>query len=584
MSMQNSQSERQMSNDRTNESELTFEPPGPGTWELEEAHFTDPFSRWMQEVFPPAAQEGFRQSFAAYGALVEGIAVETVNGYPYMSIRPAVGSPDSSGPPPKLLFKLLTKVHPTMRRRLSRMEETFETKRWREDAQKWDEGWKPERIETNRALQAVDPTDLTDEELREHLEECRQEFRDAVIIHHRMDLCPLFPMGDYLAHATDWTDRSPGELLGVFDGASPMSAGAVEELQRLASAIDDDPDARERLFSGDSPGEIVDDLRARSDAVGAAMDAWLDIVGYRIVGYDVADAYALEKPSVLVSTLRAAVDGGVRTGEDGAGDEFESIREEVPPDKRETFVELYDEARYTYRIRDERSLIDLWTAGLTRRALLEAGRRLAGRGHLHDPEHVVDLEPDEVRSKLQDGTGPSADEVASRVEYRRTHDLDDAPDQLGPDPADGPPLEWLPDSSARGMRAVEAAIEHMSESANVDSEGETVQGLSASAGTYEGPVRLVSGPDDFSKLQDGDVLVTEATSPAFNVVLPMLGGVVTDKGGVLSHAAIVSREYGIPGVVGCDDATDRLEDGTMVAIDGEAGTVRILSRDSSGGQ
>jgi hypothetical protein len=110
----------------------------------------------MQAVFPPAAQEGFRKVFAAYGALVEEIAFETVNGFPYMSVRPAVGSPESSGPPPKLVFKLLTKVHPTMRRRMSRMRETFEIKRWRRDAEKWDEEWKPERIEANRALQSVE--------------------------------------------------------------------------------------------------------------------------------------------------------------------------------------------------------------------------------------------------------------------------------------------------------------------------------------------------------------------------------------------------------------------------------------------
>jgi pyruvate,water dikinase len=588
MSTKNAPDERAVAEDRSNDSELTFEKPGPGTWELEKSHFTDPFSRWMQEVFPPAAQEGFSESFAAYGALVDGMAVETVNGFPYMSIQPAVGSPEASGPPPKLLFMLLTKIHPTMRRRVSRMEETFEIKRWRKDVEKWDTEWKPERIETNRSLQAVDPADLTDEELVEHLEDCRREFENAVVLHHRMDLCPLFPMGDFLAHATDWTDRSPGELLGLFEGASPMSAGATDELQRLATAIEAESDARERLFSGDDPGEIVDDLRARSDEVGAAMEAWLDLVGYRIVGYDVADFYALEKPSVLVRTLRAALDGSSGSIEGDAGivedapdEALESIREEVPPEHRETFDELYGEARYTYRIRDERTLHDLWTAGLTRRALLEAGRRLAERGHLHDPEHVVDLGPDEVLAVLQEGTGPSPDDVAARVEYRRTHDADDAPDRLGPAESEGPPPEWLPEPSARGMRAVETMIEHLTEAGDVDSEGETVRGLAASAGTYEGTVRRVSGPGDFERIQDGDVLVTETTSPTFNVVLPLLGAVVTDQGGVLSHAAIVAREYEIPCVVGCEDATERLDDGDRVVVDGEDGAVRLLSRGSS---
>ena len=577
MSSKNQSKEHQISVDQSNESVQPFEKPGPGTWELADSHFTDPFSRWMQAVFPPAAQEGFRKAFAAYGALVEEIVFETVNGFPYMSVRPAVGSPESSGPPPKLVFKLLSKVHPTMRRRVSRMEETFEIKRWRKDAEKWDEAWKPERIEANRALQAVEPGDLSDDELVAHLEDCREEFANAVVLHHRMDLCPLFPMGDFLAHATDWTDRSPGELMKLFEGASPISAGAVDELQDLESAIEDHPDARKRLFSDSSPGEIIDDLRTRPDEVGSAMEAWLDVVGYRIIGYDVADFYALEKPSILVNTLRATVDGDAGAAADAAASEFESIRAEVPSEYKETFNGLYEEARHTYRIRDERVLMDLWTAGLARRGLLEAGRRLAARGHLNDPEHVVDLDPDETLRMLENGTGPSAADVAARVEYRRTHTTEDAPDRLGPEASGGPPLEWLPEPAARGMRAVETMMGNMLEAGDVASDADAVRGLAAGAGSYEGPVRCVSGPEDFEKIQEGDVLVAETTSPAFNIVLPLLGGIVTDHGGVLSHAAIVAREYNIPGVVGCEDATERLNDGDNVIVDGEEGTVRIRS-------
>ncbi len=98
-----------------------------------------------------------------------------------------------------------------------------------------------------------------------------------------------------------------------------------------------------------------------------------------------------------------------------------------------------------------------------------------------------------------------------------------------------------------------------------------------SAGTYEGIARLVTGPEDFGRLQPGDVLVTRSTSAAFNIILPLLGGIVTDRGGALSHAAIVAREYGIPGVVGCRDATTLIPDGARVRVDGEAGEARVLA-------
>jgi pyruvate,water dikinase len=73
------------------------------------------------------------------------------------------------------------------------------------------------------------------------------------------------------------------------------------------------------------------------------------------------------------------------------------------------------------------------------------------------------------------------------------------------------------------------------------------------------------------------VLVTRNTSPYFNVVLPLLGAIVTDRGGQLCHAAIVAREYGIPGVVGTREATTVIPDGARVRVDGTTGEVTVLS-------
>jgi len=93
---------------------------------------------------------------------------------------------------------------------------------------------------------------------------------------------------------------------------------------------------------------------------------------------------------------------------------------------------------------------------------------------------------------------------------------------------------------------------------------------------YEGPARRVSDPAEFSRIVQGDVLVTEATTEAFNILLPLLGAIVTDSGGLLSHSAIVAREYGIPGVVGTREATARIADGARLRVDGDAGEVTLL--------
>jgi pyruvate,water dikinase len=102
-------------------------------------------------------------------------------------------------------------------------------------------------------------------------------------------------------------------------------------------------------------------------------------------------------------------------------------------------------------------------------------------------------------------------------------------------------------------------------------------GIAASPGVYRGQARVVTTPADFGRLVQGDVLVAIMTTPAYNVLLPLLGAVVTDTGGVLSHAAIVAREYHIPAVVATGAATTTIPDGSVVTVDGDRGTVTIES-------
>jgi pyruvate,water dikinase len=126
------------------------------------------------------------------------------------------------------------------------------------------------------------------------------------------------------------------------------------------------------------------------------------------------------------------------------------------------------------------------------------------------------------------------------------------------------------------MRAVGISLGHLFGSSEAAHEQSMLRGLSASGGVYEGPARRVSGRADFDRIVKGDVLVTESTTEAFNILLPLIGAIVTDAGGLLSHAAIVAREYGVPGVVGTREGTQRIPDGARVRVDGDAGEVTLL--------
>ncbi|CCQ37373.1 phosphoenolpyruvate synthase [Natronomonas moolapensis 8.8.11] len=100
-----------------------------------------------------------------------------------------------------------------------------------------------------------------------------------------------------------------------------------------------------------------------------------------------------------------------------------------------------------------------------------------------------------------------------------------------------------------------------------------VQGLGASPGIASGPVRTVGKLDQLDKVGEGDIIVTEMTTPDMVPAMKRASGIITDEGGMTSHAAIVARELGAPAIVGAGTATEQLEDGQLVTIDGEKGSV-----------
>jgi rifampicin phosphotransferase len=542
--------------DRT--TELRFDPPGSGSWELDAVHFPRPVTRYWTELHPEPFRRGSSEFTAYYGMLIDALEYVYVNGFAYKSAVPVT---DENVPA-----------------RFQRAEEVFEGKLWREQLRAWDETFKPTSIAKHRELQAVDPHELSDEELVAYLTRCRDHHAEMIYQHMRHTGAAIVPLGDFLAHVGDWSGLPPADLLGLMRGSAPVSAGASAELEQLKSAIADDPDARRLLESKDEPGDVLDALRALKGEAGAAASAYLDLVGYRLInGFDISEHYALELPEALLGAIRVAVDGSTPEVSD-VEELVADVRDQVPDEHRGEFDELLEEARLMYRIRDERGVFsDIWASGINRRAVIAAGRRLAARGQLNEAEHFVDAGFEEMRALLSGGDGaPSADELAERAASRTSLTAKDAPATLGTEPLPPPDPSGLPPAAARVMRATGIVIGEMFGSSQEAHGEDRLRGLAASRGIYEGPARCVSGPAEFGRIVQGDVLVTQSTSEAFNILLPLLGGIVTDSGGLLSHAAIIAREYGIPGVVGTRDATSRIADGARVRVNGDAGDVAVL--------
>jgi pyruvate,water dikinase len=536
--------------------ELPFEPPGPGPWEIDDVHFPRPVTRYWAEIHPEPFLRAFRELASYYGMLLDGMEYRYVNGFAYRQPHPV--------------------AEQEIPQRFQRAEEVFERKLWRDQLRDWDETFKPESVKTHRELQAVDPDALSDEDLVAHLGRCRDHHAEMIYQHMRFTGAAMVPIGDLLAHVGEWTGLSAAELLGMMRGSAPVSAGASSELERLIATLSEDPAARELLASDDDPQQVLDSLRGLEGETGAAVSDYLDLIGYRLLdGFDIGGRYALELPDALVRALRAAVETGGTEAPDVEA-QIAEVRGQVPAEHQGEFDELLEEARLMYRIRDERGVYsDIWASGIMRRAALAGGRRAADRGQVHDPEHFIDAGFEEMRALISGADGPSADELAARFEDRNSRTAKDAPRTLGEPPPPPPDPSGLPPAAARVMRATGISIEEMFQSSEEEHEENLLRGLAASGGLYEGPARRVSSPTEFDRIVQGDVLVTESTSEAFNILLPLLGAIVTDSGGLLSHSAIVAREYGIPGVVGTREATERIADGATVRVDGDAGEVVV---------
>lgn len=559
--------------------EQTFAPSRPGVWFLDPTHFTRPVTRFHAELFPEQMIAGFSEGLRRYGSLLEYLDVAFVNGFFYYCPRPVGAPQEAVGHPPREVWEELAASHPDIRARLATSATVFERKLWREDLERWDREVKPAAIRDHLELLAVDASGLGTADLLAYLDRCRENQKHGAYIHHLFNMAALLPIGDFLVHAREWTGRPGAELLSLLQGVNPDPLGADHELERLLAAVREDSVAAAVLDAAGEPGEVLAGLRTLPAEAGEAAGAYIDRVGYRPVnGEDVGEPCVIELPELIVGAIRSGLEAAESPStESEVAERTAGIRDAVPGEHRAAFDELLEEAKLTYRLRDERgTYADLWAIGIMRRAILGAGQRLAAQGVIDEPSHLVEAGYAELRLLLGSGVGVSGEELARRARYRLEARYTDAPPVIGGEPSEPLPPEWLPPEAARLERALGAVVQEIFVAPQPQTGAHKVRGLGVSPGTYEGTARVIRGTGEFGRIEPGDVLVTNSTTTAFNIVLPLLGAIVTDRGGLLSHAAIVAREYGIPGVVGCTDATRVLPDGALVRVDGAAGEVEVV--------
>ena len=528
------------------EDEVDWAAPGDGIWMHDGSHSDRPSTTFLRSIGNEQVFDGLAAGFGRTGIAQGPVRRELVNGWPY----------SQQGLPDPATFDDLERA----------ARDFLEHRRWVERLEDWEQQHRPERLATCRALQAVDVTALADHDLVTHLDDALAARAAASFRHFEQhSLCVL--IGHLLVATREWgiADES---VLPLLEGFSPASSRTVEHLGRIVTAL---------RAAGAVPSSL-DDVRAASPESAAALDEYLEVHGLRpVAGFDLDARSLVEMPKVLLASIVATMLAPEARPATPPGD----VQALVPESDRSRFDALLAGARAVYGLRDDDVSFTMWGSGLVRRALLEAGRRLARDGRLDAADHVFEVEHGELRALLlgpapsssTPAPTPTAAEVARRVARRAEQSKLRPPRTLGEGAPAAMPLEDLPPTVRQQTVAMAAYLRLRRHHAK----GDALSGVGVGAAPYTGRAIVAANADDaFDRIEPGDVLVTTLTTPAFNTVLAICGGLVVEDAGILSHAAVMARELGLSAVLGASGATRAIPDGATVTVDPGSGRVSVL--------
>jgi pyruvate,water dikinase len=391
-------------------------------------------------------------------------------------------------------------------------------------------------------------------------------------------------------HLPDIPDQHIAQMVAGIDVLLFRPDAELRRLARLAieTGVDD------AFQQGRTPDEIDADLQ-QSDAgqswlaeLEKVKDPWFNMA----TGDGLYHYYRswLDDPSIPYAALIGHISAI------GAGEQIDRPTEEIQRE-RDRLAEEYgalldDESRTSFNdllnlsrtvfpyVEEHKFFCDYWFLTRWWNKIREFGELLARNEFLEDSEDVFQLSRYEAASALDElvltwATGglPLGPKHWPEIAARRKEILRKLGDWTPP-PAVGVTPEAVTDPMTIMLWGV--TTERVQEWARQQDGGSVLNGAAASPGVVEGEARVVRSVDQIGDVRDGEILVCGSTSPAWAPIFSKIKATVTDVGGVMSHAAIVAREYGLPAVVGTGRATATIRTGQMIRVDGSEGTVTVL--------
>ena len=530
--------------------------PGPdevdGFWSFDKMHAPRPITPLSQRVILPTLSE------AEYDSPVI-VLEQVVNYYYYASFRPH--------PDPAVVNDRLTRYKATLAAKFPTV------------GPRWEHEWKPPLVAKVEEHKTADWAALSDAELSAKFDWFVEHQRHQWYVHGHINFALLAAAAfcDYYDALVHPTDRTESYL--CLQGHRTRTVDATVGLWRLSRAVRADAGLL-ATFRATPPTELPAVLASSpaGRAFLADLAAYLTEFGWRSDAvYDMADVTWREDPSIPLTALGGFIDLG--DGDDperhlarsaARRDELvAAARAKLAGDIEQLahFDELFAAASFNLPLTEDHAFwIDQSGIAVFRRFVLEIGGRLVARGLLDAAEDVHYLFPDELKAALGQGTDHRGAAHRRRIEMAECAAVVPPPVLGNPPP---PPPEPDPFMDAVVVRLLGVTPP----GGNTDPL--LLTGVGAAKGKVTGRARVVRSLSLASDVDEGDIVVCEMTLPPWVPLFSIAAAFVTDTGGVLSHCAIVAREFGIPAVCGTQVGTTVIQDGQTITVDGDAGTVRI---------
>ena len=372
--------------------------------------------------------------------------------------------------------------------------------------------------------------------------------------------------------------RIDEQLLGrLQNSARDRNWDSIEALWRMKEEVKADPELA-AIFTAQTAGEVIVALKA-SDRGRRFID---ERVGpyQREFGWHAVWSHEFIFPTVreqmepVIELVRGYLESSYDypTTIDALADDIKAAAAEILEGLEGDALEEMRAAneinlRMAPLTPDHHFYIDQGANAHLRLVLMAIGRKLVAAGHLDAPDDVMFFRYNHLRVFMGNPTGMDGRAIVATAKAAREHAYAFRPrDWIGTATATQLAFPYLsnwgfPQKFYRKASAVAGRID----------------GLGASPGVVEGIARVVLREEQFDDVRAGDILVCQMTNPAWVVLFTKIVGLVTDTGGTASHPAVLSREFGIPAVVGTSVATDQIKDGDRVRVNGNTGLVEILA-------